>query len=354
MVVILGWLKKKRFAIFGVLLCTVGLLLVHLEMQLAFLVIKSTEDVKLLDSLDYELNEAMDEMKTFSLQIEAINNSSRELRTVEDERSIPKEDVNEIKGHSDMYNNSSVDAQIFLQRLKVRNGVKELWWHLRARLKRLNHFGVNVDDMLGEFSHQVKTIMADLEKLEDHPAFATWKKLTAAELSQLVQRRFDYLQNPKDCKTARKLMCELSKPCGYGCLIHHIGFCFIVAYATERTMILQSESWSFAENKGWNSLFLPISNTCTEATTPDVMWSDHSEHALEVKLPVVEMLGPRPPQMPMAFPKDLSEKLLAFHADPFVWWAGQVFKYILRPNEELTEYINLKRDELGFKHPIVG
>jgi len=73
-----------------------------------------------------------------------------------------------------------------------------------------------------------------------------------------------------------------------------------------------------------------------------------------VNVPFVEMLSPKPPQMPMAFPKDLSEKLLAFHRNPFVWWAGQVFKYLLRPNKQLTEYINLKRTKLGFKHPIVG
>ena len=337
----LSWLKKKKFTILSVFICIV--LLVHLEMQLTFLMESNKTDVKILNSLENDVDEA----KRFSLGVEEVSKSSRESGTV---RSVP---VQNIFRYSDMGANMT-DAQMFRQRMKIKNGVKELWWHLRARLKHLNHSGVNVDNILDDFSHQVKTIMADLEQLEDHPAFATWKKLTAVQLSQLVQKRFYYLQNPKNCKTARKLICDLSKPCGYGCLIHHIGFCFIVAYATQRTMILQSESWYFAENKGWDSVFLPLSNTCTEATTPGEMWSAHSEQALEVKIPLVEMLYPRPSQMPMAFPKDLSEKVLAFHEDPFVWWAGQIFKYILRPNKDLNKYINTKRNELGFKRPIVG
>lgn len=221
-------------------------------------------------------------------------------------------------------------------------------------MKNLNRSGINVDNMFNDMNHQIMTIMADLERLENHPGIAAWKKRTAIELARLVQKRFHYLQNPKDCNSARKLICDLSKPCGYGCLIHHIGYCFILAYATQRTFILDSNSWYFAENKGWSSLFLPLSDTCTEATTPGEVWSAHSAHALEVKVPIVEMLYPRPPHMPMAFPKDLSEKLLAFHEAPYVWWAGQIFKYILRPNEELVKYINLTRNKIGFQRPIVG
>ena len=336
--------KKRRIIILGVVICIV--VLVHLEVQVAFLIGSNKSDDKKLNYLE----DKVDEVKRFSLGAEEISKSSRELRTVKD-RSIPTENIFKLIGHYEAGTGVNIsDTQMFRQRLKIRNGVKELWWYLRARLKHLNQSGVNVDDI----SHQVKVIMADVEKLENSATFATWKKLIAAELAQLVQKRFYYLQNPKDCKTARKLICDLSKPCGYGCLIHHIGYCFILAYATQRTMILQSNSWYFAENKGWNSVFLPLSDTCTEATTPGEIWSAHSEHALEVKIPIVEMLSPRPPQMPMAFPKDLSEKLLTFHGNPFVWWAGQIFQYILRPNKELTEYINLKRDELGFKRPIVG
>ena len=346
-VVMMTLFSKRRFIILGVSMCIV--VLVHLEINLAFLVTINKSDVKRLSALEVKV----DRVKKFNLEAEKLKNSSEELRTVED-KVIPTPSRNIFNGgHHDTGTALSIsDTQMFRQRLKIRNGVKELWWYLRARLGHLSRSDpvINADDIY----HQVKVIMVDLEKLEDYPAFATWKKLTAAELTRLVQKRFYYLQNPENCKAARKLICDLSKPCGYGCLIHHVGYCFILAYATQRTMILQSNSDFFAENKGWNSVFLPLSDSCTKATTPGVMWSAHNEHALEVKVPFVEMLYHRPPQMPMAFPKDLSEKLLAFHGNPFIWWAGQIFRYLLRPNKELTEYINLKRNELGFKRPIVG
>ena len=346
-------LTKSKFVIFGVLVCIV--ILVHLELQLSVLLSSNKNDVRRL----HVLEDKVDEAKRLSLVGRKIEtNENRSELTVEDKLfTTDGTSKNELisvdlhRGARIKVNISSniSDDQTFRQRLKIANGVKELWWYLRARLKQ-SDASVNIDDI----SHQVKVIMAELENLENHPAFAAWKKTTAAELSRLVQKRFHHLQNPEDCQKSRKLICNLNKPCGYGCLIHHIGYCFILAYATQRTMILDSNSGFFAENKGWDSVFLPLSDTCTRANTNGVTWSAHNENALEVNAPFVEMLSPRPPQMPMAFPKDMSEKLLAFHGNPFVWWAGQVFKYLLRPNKQLTEFINLKRTELGFKKPVVG
>ena len=195
-----------------------------------------------------------------------VSNSSRDIGAVKNKTLsrtvLPENTVRHSgEGHRTVSGIDYLDPQMFRQRLKIRNGVKELWWHLRGRLKRLAQSGVNVDNLLDDFSHQVKTVMVDLERLEDHPAITTWKNQTAQELAQLVQRRFHYLQNPKDCKAARKLICDLNQPCGYGCVITHIGYCFIVAYATQRTLILESESWKVYGSKGWNSVFLPLSNS---------------------------------------------------------------------------------------------
>ena len=284
-----------------------------------------------------------------------VSNSSREMHSIKDGEVQSRTVSENTVGHTGSGINYT-DTQMFRQRLKIKNGVKELWWHLQGRLKRLAQSGVDVDNLLDNFSHQVKTVMIDLERLESHPAIAKWKNQTAEELAQLVQKRFHYLQNPrpKDCKAARKLICDLNRPCGFSCVITHIGYCFIVAYATQRTMILKPQSWYDYGNKGWNSVFLPLSDTCTEATTSGTRWSTHSEHVLEVKIPMKKNLNPRPPQIPLAFPKDLSGKLLAFHEDPFLWWAGQLFKYLLRPNKEMEKYIRTKRNELGFKRPVVG
>ena len=361
----LNWstLKKWRFTLLSFSICAI--IIVHLEMRVAFLSESNQNDLRTLKSLEEEMeNEEIRFRVVVKEMSNRVNNNSRKIRTVDHKDRAVSQTVlpentfaHSREEHTNSHTDSGIDytdTQMFRQRLKIRNGVRELWWHLRGRLKQLAHSGVSVDGLLEDFGHQVHTVMFDLEKLESHPAIATWKNHTANQLAKLVQKRLHYLQNPKDCKTARKLICDLTKPCGYGCVIHHIGYCFIVAYATRRTMILESQSGYFAGSKGWNNVFMPLSNTCTEATTSGAMWSAHSERELEVKMPIVEMLNPRPPQMPMAFPKDLSDKLLAFHEDPFLWWAGQIFKYLLRPNEEMEKYINTKRNELGFKKPIVG
>lgn len=70
-------------------------------------------------------------------------------------------------------------------------------------------------------------------------------------------------QNPKDCSKARKLVCNINKGCGYGCQLHHVVYCFMIAYGTQRTLILESQNWRYATG-GWETVFRPVSETCTD------------------------------------------------------------------------------------------
>ena len=90
----------------------------------------------------------------------------------------------------------------------------------------------------------------------------TWIEKTQRELSILMQKRIRYLQNPADCTSAKKLLCYfLSNKCGFACLMHQVVFCFIMAYATERTLVMDSAGWRYS-SEGWETAFLPVSN-CT-------------------------------------------------------------------------------------------
>lgn len=71
-------------------------------------------------------------------------------------------------------------------------------------------------------------------------------------------------------------------------------------------------------------------------------------------MPIVDSLHPRPPYLPLAIPKDLSQRLIRLHGDPSVWWIGQFVKYLTRPQEHLQEDIEKAKQSLGFKKPIVG
>jgi hypothetical protein len=47
------------------------------------------------------------------------------------------------------------------------------------------------------------------------------------------------LQHPANCSTARKLVCNFNKACGFGCQMHHAVHCFTHAVALNRTLILE-------------------------------------------------------------------------------------------------------------------
>ena len=82
---------------------------------------------------------------------------------------------------------------------------------------------------------------------------------TERELSILMQRIISYLQNPENCTSAKKLVCSfVISDCGFGCLMHQVVFCFIMAYATERTLVMDSAGWRYS-SEGLETAFLPVS-----------------------------------------------------------------------------------------------
>ncbi|KAL1465862.1 hypothetical protein WDU94_005393 [Cyamophila willieti] len=80
-------------------------------------------------------------------------------------------------------------------------------------------------------------------------------------MRDLVQARLRYIQNPRDCATARKVSCQINWPCGFGCQLHHVTYCLIIAYATNRTLVLDSSNWNY-NSDGWEEMFEPLSRTC--------------------------------------------------------------------------------------------
>lgn len=59
---------------------------------------------------------------------------------------------------------------------------------------------------------------------------------------------------------------------------------------------------------------------------------DHSgtNETQVIELPIVDMLSPRPPYLPLAIPRDLSDRIIRLHGDPQVWWIGQFMKYLFK------------------------
>jgi glycoprotein 6-alpha-L-fucosyltransferase len=62
----------------------------------------------------------------------------------------------------------------------------------------------------------------------------------------------------------------------------------------------------------------------------------------------------RPIYYPIAMPSDLAPRLIKLHERPYLFWVGQLMKYILRPQHNLQNYLDKFAEKLGFKTPIVG
>uniref|UniRef100_A0A671Q8T0 Alpha-(1,6)-fucosyltransferase n=1 Tax=Sinocyclocheilus anshuiensis TaxID=1608454 RepID=A0A671Q8T0_9TELE len=249
-------------------------------------------------------------------------------------------------------------------RRKVENGVRELWYFVRSELKKLalvdtGALQKHVDTLLQDLRHQQRSVMTDLYHLSQVDGAGDWREKEAKELSDLVQNRITYLQNPQDCSKARKLVCNINKGCGYGCQLHHVVYCFMIAYGTQRTLILESQNWRYATG-GWETVFKPVSETCTDRTGASTgHWSGEANDrdVQVIELPIVDSLHPRPPYLPLAIPEDLADRLQRLHGDPPVWWVSQFVKYLIRPQAWLLkEMVHVRRtDKVGTEaafHPI--
>ena len=97
-----------------------------------------------------------------------------------------------------------------------------------------------------------------------------WRQNESNELSQQIERELNNLQNPKDCSQAKKIICSM-KTCGFGCQMHHVLYCFLVAYATNRTLIVNSKGWSY-NNNGLDVYFKPLSQSCKSFEGDVIEW----------------------------------------------------------------------------------
>ena len=98
----------------------------------------------------------------------------------------------------------------------------------------------------------------------------------SSNLAYRVQKRFKMLQNPRDCEASPKIVCDLNKSCGYGCQMHHVMYCFITAYFTNRTMILDSTPWDY-NSEGYSAYFKPLSDSCINISRTDEIVDWNSE-----------------------------------------------------------------------------
>lgn len=60
-------------------------------------------------------------------------------------------------------------------------------------------------------NHLKRVLLNDVDELSNMEGHNAWRAAESRALSDLVQKRLHYLQNPSDCSKARKLLCNINK-----------------------------------------------------------------------------------------------------------------------------------------------
>ncbi|XP_072942297.1 alpha-(1,6)-fucosyltransferase [Epargyreus clarus] len=302
-----------------------------------------------------EVLEFQDRLKTVSAQLESLKQQHSNLITqIRKSSGLNLKDIDTgalllESGHGPTEEYENLRRRIF-------SNTKEIWYYVNHELTKLLKEEIKpekIQAILDEVGERKRTILSDQQKLPELDGYHEWRQAEAANVSDLIQRRLRYLQNPPDCREARKVICNLNKGCGFGCQLHHIVYCLIFAYATERTLILNSKGWRY-NNKGWEYVFHPISDSCVTAYDDKVLQWPGSYDAKVVSLPFIDSISQKPKFLPLAIPQDLAHRIVRFNGDPASWWIGQMLKYVLRPRAAMQKAINDTIAKMNFKTPIVG
>jgi len=245
-------------------------------------------------------------------------------------------------------------------RRRLQRDARELWRYLNSQLEELAKNSNVANKTLWDTRSRYHVIMSDIDAMTANDGHDGWRAAESRALSDLVQKRLRALQNPEDCSKAKKLVCKLNKGCGYGCQIHHAVYCFIVAYGTERTLILKSKGWRYNKG-GFEEIFMPLSETCNDpkGTGGHSLWPGQPETQV-VDIPIVDSINPRPKFLPPAVPADLADRISKIHGDPIVWWVSEFLRYILRPQPNTQAMLKEIEGEQGLEQvaasgsPLVG
>lgn len=115
-------------------------------------------------------------------------------------------------------NGMTPTAEYELLRRRIRSNVGEMYNYVGSELTKLlkkhasvPELGEYVDKVMQMTTEHKRSLLNDMDQLQNIDGYEQWRRTEAESLSDLVQRRLKHLQNPEDCSRARKLVCRLNK-----------------------------------------------------------------------------------------------------------------------------------------------
>ncbi|KAL3984685.1 Variant SH3 domain family protein [Acanthocheilonema viteae] len=324
-------------------------------------------------ALNYEqallnLAKVKDENEKLRKMLEAVNMMGRKKLTMGKRDSYVK--INsEFKNKEERVNREKNETSLFpssngfslkheIVRRELHNSIWELYYYLDSQLSSIHS---NNSAFINHTRNQLLSLLGQAAAFKNVDS-ESWRTNALANISARFQNYFDKMQNPDDCKAAKILTCDLNKPCGFACQLHHVTYCFIVAYGSNRTLVLKDDGhkWNYAAN-GWTTAFLPVTKcSFSEIFKPNEYAADWgiSKHYWDkriVKLSIIDSLLHPIPYLPLAIPRSYSDELLKLHSSAPAFFISQFIRYLMRPSAVFAKEIDRAVKKVPFnKGPIVG
>ncbi|XP_037786384.1 alpha-(1,6)-fucosyltransferase-like [Penaeus monodon] len=122
-----------------------------------------------------------------------------------------------------------------------------------------------------DIKHHFRVTQYDIWRFRNESGLQAWQTKEVQKLSNLIQHRIHALQNPPNCNTAKKILCNYPvslKSRGMASQFHHVTYCANAAYGTQRTLIIKTKELD-RTGLALSNYFLPLSENCTtETETP--------------------------------------------------------------------------------------
>ncbi|CAF3305974.1 unnamed protein product [Rotaria socialis] len=299
------------------------------------------------------------EVDSLRQKLSGVQSSSNECEELKGElKRVKRQLLGKTDGAKNVQNGPALEYEQLRRKIEIQ--ARELSYFTTNQLNKISEKLSDADDKLKwknvieRFGDQSRVLLASIRNITNVDRYQAWREHEHESLSKLMQARLNYLQNPaKPCTDVKRFTCDINKACGYGCEIHHAMHCFHIAYALGRPMILQSSGWRY-NPRGFDQIFQPPSLNCNTSMASGASSWDAYKTADVVKIPLIDDIQPRTEFMPMSIPADISKRLIRLHGNPFVWFTGQLMKYLLRPQDWLMEFMKKKFEEIKFETPIVG
>lgn len=103
--------------------------------------------------------------------------------------------------------------------------------------------------------------MSAWKSMSLNDGYDPWRQQEHEKISELIQKRFSYLMNPKNCTKAKKLRCKHDRKCGWGCQRIYVAQAMSVSYGLKRVLVFL-EGEKYYESDEYEKYYDPISLTC--------------------------------------------------------------------------------------------